>query len=384
MSSSSYMPRLDGVRALAIVFVLIEHFTRPGFFRTIGIGGIGVRLFFVLSGYLITRILLGYRQNRTAAGAAAKQFYWRRLLRLSPPYYAAIAIMGGFGIAGVGHTWWIHCLYLSNFYVLWVHYWYASSHLWSLSVEEQFYLLWFLVVLILPRRMLLPAILFCIIGGPAFRGITLLLGLYPLTAYVMLPAQMDALATGALLACLALPPREGRLQAALRDPRLLAPALAALVATYVMNTNSHRFLTLQPIPVDIAAASLISICADPAPNRLVDWLALAPVRHLGRISYAIYIFHQFIPHAIQKYLPGLHLRADPEAFRFLVLTGLSVLAAQLSWMLIERPARRWRELVQVPPRLPHPVSAPMVPVLRRAAPERPALSEVALQRDAAE
>src|SRR4051812_24864063 len=86
--SLAYMPRLDGLRAIAVVGVLFEHWIPVDKIRWLSPGGAGVTLFFVLSGYLITRILMDYRAEPVAA--AAGQFYWRRFLRLSPPFYAAI------------------------------------------------------------------------------------------------------------------------------------------------------------------------------------------------------------------------------------------------------------------------------------------------------
>ena len=78
---------------------------------------------------------------------------------------------------------------------------------------------------------------------------------------------------------------------------------------------------------------------------LVDWLALPPLRHIGQISYGIYIFHQFIPQALEKYLPGINLTTHspyPGVVRMAILVGLSIIVAELSWRLVERPVLRWR------------------------------------------
>ena len=344
-SASSYLPRLDGIRAVAIGFVLLEHFSTRPIFVAIGIGGIGVRMFFVLSGFLITRILLDYRVKGIAPADAARQFYWRRLLRLSPPYYLAIAAGAALGIAGMRQIWWVHCLYLSNFYALWIGHWYPGSHLWSLSVEEQFYLLWFLVVMVLPRRFFLPVVCCCIIGAPLYRAFIMLSGFNPLAAYAMLPAAMDALALGALLAYLVMAPRPGKVQAVLSDARFLALSIAAVAAMYVFPMSSAPFGVIQPSILNLAAASFIWISAAPRKNWLVDWLGLWPLRHIGRISYGIYIVHQFIPMVLKKYLPGIDLSIHspyPGILRMAILVALSVMAAEISWFLVERPVLRWR------------------------------------------
>ncbi len=117
MSSLPYVPRLDGFRAIAIGTVFVSHFLPSGILTWVGPGGVGVRAFFVLSGYLITRILLRYRASGAPLTSVAATFYRRRLLRLTPAYYLAIAVGTAVGIANLRSDWWIHALYFSNFYV---------------------------------------------------------------------------------------------------------------------------------------------------------------------------------------------------------------------------------------------------------------------------
>src|SRR6266436_9372488 len=136
MSKLTYLPRLDGIRGLAISAVLVEHFISNRVIGGFSPGGFGVLTFFVLSGYLITRILMQYSDRGTKVGAAAAHFYWRRFLRLSPPYYLAIAVAGIFGLAGIRSTWWVHALYLSNVKFALQGTFGGASHFWSLSVEE--------------------------------------------------------------------------------------------------------------------------------------------------------------------------------------------------------------------------------------------------------
>jgi peptidoglycan/LPS O-acetylase OafA/YrhL len=122
------LPRLDGIRALAIGCVLLEHFSTNSMVRELGLGEFGVRSFFVLSGFLITRILIGYRKKGLSVSSAAGQFYWRRLVRLAPAYYLCIGITAFFSIGGVEKTWWIHAIYLSNFQVAIQGHWNGASH----------------------------------------------------------------------------------------------------------------------------------------------------------------------------------------------------------------------------------------------------------------
>jgi peptidoglycan/LPS O-acetylase OafA/YrhL len=152
-----YFPKLDGLRAIAVGLVLVEHYAPGNFVNRFSPGGFGVKLFFTLSGFLITRILIEYRTSETPT-RAAQQFYWHRFLRLAPALYAAILGAALLGIANMRQDWWIHGLYLTNFKVFIDGHWGPATHFWSLAVEEQFYIIWFFVVVLLPRRILLPSI----------------------------------------------------------------------------------------------------------------------------------------------------------------------------------------------------------------------------------
>jgi peptidoglycan/LPS O-acetylase OafA/YrhL len=153
------LKQLDTIRAFAIGLVMVEHFGGHGLNQhiPIGAGSVGVGLFFTLSGFLITGILLqsfdaGVENKR----AVWLDFYARRLLRLVPPYFAVIATLVAMGIAPIATSWPLDISYLTNVYIARGG---ASTVFWSLSVEEQFYLLWPLVIAFAPRRWLVPAIL---------------------------------------------------------------------------------------------------------------------------------------------------------------------------------------------------------------------------------
>jgi peptidoglycan/LPS O-acetylase OafA/YrhL len=144
------MPQLDGLRCVAVLLVIWEH-AGPVWFRVTG--GFGVRWFFVLSAYLITGILL--RERGAPLGATLQAFYMRRALRILPPYYLLLAAVALSGIPLIsGRELAAHALYLSNWWFLTQHWSREIGHLWSLAVEEQFYLVWPALVLMLPTRAL--------------------------------------------------------------------------------------------------------------------------------------------------------------------------------------------------------------------------------------
>ena len=160
--SQPYFPQLDALRAVAVLGVMLHHYW-PEAEKALGLstGFLGVQLFFVLSGFLITGILLRARdrvqlgQSSTAHGIG--QFYVRRVLRIFPLFYAMLAIAWLAGLPEVRDSLPWHLMYASNVYMVRIQDWHGSvSHLWSLAVEEQFYLVWPFVIFFMPRRWLLP------------------------------------------------------------------------------------------------------------------------------------------------------------------------------------------------------------------------------------
>jgi peptidoglycan/LPS O-acetylase OafA/YrhL len=164
------MPRMDGLRAICVMLVLTEHF-----FRGVGQGGIGVAIFFVISGYLITSILVTYSEQ-LPLWDAARRFYWRRALRLFPAFYLCIALAALLDLGGMRDNWWVNALYLMNFKVAADGAWNGSSHFWTLCVEEQFYPIWFFVVELTPRKYFLHVVLACLITAPLYRAVMYLEG----------------------------------------------------------------------------------------------------------------------------------------------------------------------------------------------------------------
>ena len=359
MSKLGYMPRLDGLRALAVGGVLVDHFLHSPWIHAWRTGDAGVRLFFVLSGFLITSILMQERDRSSSLVESAFRFYGRRLLRLSPALWLAIAAAAALGLANMRHDWWKHGLYLTNFMVARHHNWLGPAHFWTLSVEEQFYLGWFFVVVVAPRRWLLPAILACIAIGPAYRAMMAQPG-DPDWPIALLPGQVDTLALGALLAW-AQRHAEGTAVVRLFGSR--AVLLACLAVTVVLSAplgwNDRVFRALPVLFVGLTAACIICQAARPfAPGKggPLDWPAL---RHIGRISYGLYVYHWFVPPAFDRFLPGV---ADPHGVgpklaTAALFTVIALAVAEASWWLVEKPILGLKDRLGSP-REPSPAPAP--------------------------
>src|SRR5690606_409004 len=200
-----YMPQLDALRALAAFGVFVQHFVASGnvFATTIPLGDLGVRLFFVLSGFLITGILLTARanvaQSRLSLGAVVGHFYARRFLRLAPLYFVFLALM--FLVIPEVRThapWFLG--YAQNVHFAVEDEFTVAPHLWTLAVEEQFYLFWPLVVLLVPAKRLLPVVAAIAALGVVSRLAAPLFGLTHFQASMLTPSHFDSLGLGALLA----------------------------------------------------------------------------------------------------------------------------------------------------------------------------------------
>ena len=192
--------QLDSLRAFAVFAVIVSH-TGPRALDPYALGMRGVQLFFVLSGFLITGILLTARHATTSRPRTLRAFYCRRFLRIFPAYYAVLLITLLIGIPEVreGLAW--HLTYLSNVRAARLGIWEGPvSHLWSLSVEEQFYLCWPLLVLSVPWGALPVVLAGAVLVGPLTRYFLFQSTGNVVTTLVPMPSNLDPLALGAGLA----------------------------------------------------------------------------------------------------------------------------------------------------------------------------------------
>lgn len=339
---------LDGVRGLAVVCVLFEHFTYNEWVRSFSPGAVGVKTFFVLSGFLITGILIDLRRKLPPAEAAAR-FFARRLRRLVPAFAMAVGLAAGLGLAEVAQDWPWHVSYLSNVQVWWQGRWSGAGHFWTLALEQQFYLLWFPVVVMLPQRWLLGLLLAVICFAPVFRA-GIVFGASPFID-VLLPAQADALAAGGMLA-LALR-GDGRGDGRVRwvwwlaRPAVfggLAAVLVALLSMQALGVARPDWLNWVVIPsvIVLTATAVVSVVVT-QPERLA-FLELPALTWLGTISYGLYIYHYFVPQFFAAYVPVIAQAETPlmKIVRVVAWLLVSLGLAQASWLLVERRFLRAR------------------------------------------
>jgi peptidoglycan/LPS O-acetylase OafA/YrhL len=352
-----HMAQLDGIRALAAGMVVCYHFWGPAR-QYVHLGGIGVRVFFVLSGFLITGILLRSRarldSGQTPAGVALRRFYIRRVLRIFPLYYFALAIAWYARVSGAreGMVW--HATYLSN-----VHFFLANAvhpghwggrvaHLWSLAVEEQFYLLWPWVILFAPRRWLPGIALGMAAVGPVFRYIVFSITGNDITS--MLPLGcVDSLALGAYLAMTVLPEYKSHPLVRPIGAAVLWSGLLLLGASQAAE-QTDGFWAFRIVSFDLAVALagvwLVARAAEGMGGLAGKVLELSPLRYLGTISYGIYVYHLMLPELLPRVArrlgyPDLFAPLVDQSLPFLIFYGAaSIAVAAVSWHLFEGPINR--------------------------------------------
>ncbi|WP_051978146.1 acyltransferase family protein [Edaphobacter aggregans] len=355
--SLKHIRALDGVRGLAILLVFLFHLLSsnhaPSGSPLIGVilklrdtGWIGVDLFFALSGFLITGILF----DTLASQHYFRNFYIRRALRIFPLYYGVLLVL--FLLVRPdwrqGRQFYLLPVYLQNT-SLW---WNApdsgiikslTGHLWSLAVEEQFYLVWPLVVFcIRDRRKLLWIALAVVLIAPVLRTLLLTHGGSIQATYKTTLCRADSLLAGAALALAIRGPRRAAILRAAAPLFWLAILACALLAwktgsffwgdNFAVNTIGYSLLA-------VAGTSLIALCL--RAGSTAKLMSISPLRWLGKYSYGIYVIHQMTFMAYQSFLLT-HIHSRVLLHLALPLSNLAVTLplAWLSYRFYEQPFLR--------------------------------------------
>ncbi len=330
-----HIESLDGLRGIAVLIVMAYH---GGWFGISG-GFIGVDLFFLLSGFLITRLLIDeHTRNGTIS---MKSFYIRRGLRLLP---ALLTLVAGVWLAAVllestgfreglgGRTFWA-LSYLANWNDVFTGTHFGPfSHLWSLSVEEQFYVVWPLVVIAIIGRWGIAAVAHIALGGSIFFAATTAVqsafGVSQFTLYYGTHSHGAVLLlAGAWLG--ASPAIVARIDVAF-GKRLLSVGLAGL-AVLILLPSSYEGWHPQTGYVPVTLMSLALVAGAVGHPRFHP-LHIAPLRLAGRLSYGLYLWH--IP------MFAITMALIPDVNRVIAVGGGSFAAAIVSYVVIEQPAMR--------------------------------------------
>jgi peptidoglycan/LPS O-acetylase OafA/YrhL len=331
------IPSLDGLRALSILLVVYAHVSGtagfphlPGVLSS-GSAVFGVRVFFVISGFLITSLLLD--EIRRTGTVSVPHFYFRRTMRIFPPFYAYIATiaiasaLGWFALRD-------HDLLAAVTYTTNYHHersWYLG-HAWSLAVEEQFYLLWPFLLKYLGVGRATRLALATVIAAPLLR-FGLLVGAPSFRPGIgeTFPTVADAIATGCLLACLRdRIPTSPRLMALLQGRTFWLIPAVAIVCAFMPGAKIDALAgqTITNVGIALAIERFVRFPATP----FARFLNARPVVFVGVLSYSLYLWQQ----------PFLNRHSGTWMTAFPVNLGLAFAAALGSYYLIERPALRLR------------------------------------------
>ena len=329
--SLQYNSALDGVRALAALAVVALHCKIP-----IAHGGmIGVDVFFVLSGFLITTIL---RSEMVETGRISlSRFYWRRALRLWPPLLLMLAAYVAIGPLAFPHADVVSDatlagLYLSDYAVAFWHEPLNILHTWSLSVEEHFYLLWPFAILATRRLSGSTLVALLAIGfvmATVWRVADTLIWQDFYRTYYRFDTRMSGLILGGVIAVMPWRP-------SLAGAKLIGgiSVFILVLAMLTLRIRTSGSLLAGGLVVDLAAAGLILSLVSGHATLLGQMLSWQPLTYLGLISYPVYLWHYPIARAVRD-------QVDPVS-TFLIVTTLSVAIAAASYEFVEKPLRMFR------------------------------------------
>jgi peptidoglycan/LPS O-acetylase OafA/YrhL len=342
LAQSSHLPALDGMRALAISVVIVYHLGTV-FFPVYRVpGDLGVSFFFVLSGFLITWLLL--KEWDKSGTIWLRGFYVRRVLRIFPAYYVFVTIwlIGRTILRGKQDS----LLVLSAFgYVM--NYYNAFNdhpstgiaHTWSLAIEEQFYLLWpalFLLFLRWGRQTLIWGLIALILAVASWRTFVYnVLDWGRSYAYDAFDTRFDSLAIGCLLAALL---SNGTLDRAAKRVTLWAGfpliTISLLLWSRMGTSDVYHYgpgFTVDALLMAVLIVQMLQLSAHPCWR----WLNNPIVRYLGIISYPLYLYHESAIMVAAR-LPSF----VPSAGKLLLAISGSISAASLSYFCVERPFLR--------------------------------------------
>jgi peptidoglycan/LPS O-acetylase OafA/YrhL len=338
------LAKLDFLRALSAGIVVFGHFGSKAI-----PAGFGVLTFFVISGFLITHLLL--RENQRTSTISLKNFYIRRTLRIFPALYvfwlmAVIALLVHHNKVQWGPA--ISALlYVENYYqgLHWVSSFF--THTWSLAVEEQFYILWPGVFLLSRKSLpgLLRGLLIVIPCLWVYRAVLQYAGVADTYIYTSFETRVDSILVGCLLAIVLFTGAAAGFVNEVRRARYI-PLVVGLLLISVLYFEAHGpnyrnviGYAIDPVLLAVLIAQLISMNG-------WEWMDAAPLSYLGRISYSTYLYQELVVLLLKPYLPA----------RFSIVTYFLCIwaVAALSYELVEKPflkLKRRFEVVKVPEQL---------------------------------
>lgn len=341
--------QLDAVRAIAIGLVIVEHYggTLGRKQIPIGPGSLGVGLFFCLSGFLITSILLSEINGKDSKSSVWLNFYIRRALRLFPPFWAWIAILTLLKIEPIASSWPWHASYLTN---VWVAMGNPINDFWSLSVEEQFYIFWPFVITFVPRKQLmLMVFILTLVFGTVFKVGMQLADVDSNLIQALLFSNLTELGVGSMLGIMCF--RDGRsfnfkwFTPEMERKFLIAAIVGFVIAVggwYLWGTKGAYRYYFNDFVCTWMYVWLIMKASTGFTGVPGLFFNNPVVQYVGKISYGLYLTHNFVPDILEKYAPPM-----PHLLFGVVSLACSLAITVLSWTYFERPILRLKDTLRL-------------------------------------
>ncbi len=358
-----YIKGLDTLRAFAVLFVIVEHWWIPMDITPtnknivywiqglIPDGGFGVVLFFVLSGFLITTILLdAVQKGEQNKLKIIRNFIIRRALRIFPVYYATIIILVCLGYPYLKDNLIWFLLYVSNMQVFKTQTWNAFSHTWSLAVEEQFYLVWPWLIVFVKEKYLKFVFL-----GVIFIGLFTVIYTIKIqqngVGFVLMPSCMQAFGIGGLYAYLN---RTGNTKYFLRFIMIACPVALIIHFYWAFVDNGESYACFFLLVDSIISIWLIHMVIHNKSERMRKYFLENPaLNKIGQVSYGIYLFHYSFEFVYKKLISAMFKHNLPLETTLLdwknsyfIRLGLLFIVSIISFQFFEKPILKLKKYVQ--------------------------------------
>jgi len=340
--TESYLPQLDGVRAIAVLLVIVQHWIANPFNMGAPFGFIGVTMFFVLSGYLISRILFQARDRQerqgVSVGQSLKIFYARRFLRIFPIYYLTVLVLWLSGDKYARDAIWWLLTYTVNFYFLLGGLKESINHLWTLAIEEQYYLIYPFIVLFCTRRQRLFALGIMVVVALASRVVLDMKGVRVTDNKYFTLGCFDSFAMGGMLAHWEFSRGKEHVQAFFRKPMTGVATVAVVLAFGLLGLllgekGSLRVVWFRSV---ISLASLYVVGLALLENKTLGLvLANRWLVFIGKISYGVYLYHLYAHNILGVYFPEIATYWFPG--QLIASAAVTLIVSSASWFLIEKP-----------------------------------------------
>ncbi|MCM4157111.1 acyltransferase [Gramella sp. AN32] len=343
----NYYKELDGLRFFAILLVIIHHWLpKNHLFNFSPNGAIGVTIFFVLSGFLISSILFGYKDKinvgKLTLSRALRIFFIRRSLRIFPIYYILIGFLFFYGYDAITQNIFYFLTYTSNILFFEKQSFFGTvTHLWTLAVEEQYYLIWpFLLFLISNkyiRLVIISLIFFSIISQFIMKKDFFYYELLTFNAF-------DAFGIGSLLAYY----KNYKISKIIKLRNFLWIFSSAFI---ILSTINYQIFSTRTITSVFTGLLILYVIDERYSGSFLNKiLSIKPVMFIGKISYGMYLFHPFIHglmDSVYNRLPLDNQNIFYPAFIFLTSFGVLIIISSISWFLIESPINSLKNKFQI-------------------------------------